>query len=511
MRENPWAAVRRGTSMEERKQAVARAHELLLDVAAGDSLPALAAASRLDRGFGPAPMRKIVLDSWARSITRLDPDRLPDQRLPDESALRRMRAEHPLERLLPVLRRLLIEDAEDAGLLVAVGDRSGRLLWVEGDTALRAAAERMGFTTGADWSEAAVGTSAPGTALALDHAVQVMGAEHFNRNVHRWSCTAAPVHDPATGELLGVIDITGGDDAVAPQTLPLIEAAVTVLETELRLQMLRNALDERQPLAQAAASTARPSAQPAAAAAQSSTARTPAASSSAHSARRPRTLPAPTTPAQAPAQLRVLGAGPHRLVSESAPDSPALTMRHAEILCVLAWHTQGLGSRRLAELVYGDAQAEGTLRAELVRLRHQLALHSGSSPWQAAVLELRSKPYRLSRPIEVDAARVLELVRRGAHRQALDAATGEVLPDSCAPGIEEIRAEVAGALREGILSSGSVDALDAYAMSEHGRHDAEVWWALLRELPPRSPKRAHVVSRLEQLADPPRGKRLLDH
>ncbi len=44
----------------------------------------------------------------------------------------------------------------------------------------------------------------------LDRAVQIRGAEHYNRIVHPWSCTAAPVHDPVTGALLGVIDITGG-------------------------------------------------------------------------------------------------------------------------------------------------------------------------------------------------------------------------------------------------------------------------------------------------------------
>lgn len=473
MRENPWAAVRRGASVEERKRTVARAHELLLSGSAGTQLPTLTASGRLDRSLADTPMRKVVLDSWARSITLLDPDRVPEQRLPDDAELRVLRAEHPLERLLPVLRRLLIEDAEDAGLLIAVGDSSGRLLWVEGDASLRAAAENMGFITGANWSEATVGTSAPGTALALDHSVQVLGAEHFNRNVHRWSCTAAPVHDPISGELLGVIDITGGDDAVAPQTLPLIEAAVTVLETELRLQALRAALEQRQ-------SSAR----------------------STFVASAPAQATPLSVPSAAPTRLGVLGAGPHRLEQEGAQGPHALSLRHAEILCVLAWHPQGLGSRRLAELVYGDALAEGTLRAELVRLREQLAQFSAAAPAGSPPLELSSKPYRLSRSIEVNAARVLELVRRGAHRQALEISSGELLPGSNAPGIEEIRAEVAGALREGILTSGSVDALDAYARSEHGRHDAEVWWALLRELPPRSPKRAHVVSRLEQLADP---------
>ena len=68
----------------------------------------------------------------------------------------------------------------------------------------------MNFVPGADWSERGAGTNAPGTALALDRELQIRGSEHFSRVVQPWSCTAVPVHDPATGALLGAIDLTGG-------------------------------------------------------------------------------------------------------------------------------------------------------------------------------------------------------------------------------------------------------------------------------------------------------------
>ena len=57
----------------------------------------------------------------------------------------------------------------------------------------------MHFVEGARWAEDVVGTNAPGTALAVDHAVQIYGSEHFRRPVQPWSCSAAPVHDPLTG------------------------------------------------------------------------------------------------------------------------------------------------------------------------------------------------------------------------------------------------------------------------------------------------------------------------
>jgi len=187
-------------------------------------------------GTVPPTLRPVVRESWERALRgQIDPDHaLPRVDL-DEDEFREYRASHALAPVLPVIRRLLVDGADDAGLVVAVGDEHGRLLWVEGDPGLRRRAEDMLFIAGADWSETSVGTSAPGTALQLDRAVQIRGAEHYNRIVHPWSCTAAPVHDPASGELLGVIDITGTDHAVAPHTLSLVQATVAAVEAELRI------------------------------------------------------------------------------------------------------------------------------------------------------------------------------------------------------------------------------------------------------------------------------------
>ena len=129
---------------------------------------------------------------------------------------------------------LLPGGADESGVIVAVGDEAGRLLWVEGDRRVRSLTGDMGFVEGANWSEDAVGTSAPGTALALDASLQIHGAEHFNRLVQPWSCTAAPVHDPETRKLLGVIDVTGGAEAASPQAQLLVDATARAIEGEWR-------------------------------------------------------------------------------------------------------------------------------------------------------------------------------------------------------------------------------------------------------------------------------------
>jgi transcriptional regulator of acetoin/glycerol metabolism len=116
--------------------------------------------------------------------------------------------------------------------------RPGVLLWVEGAHALRSNAEAMNFVEGARWSEDCAGTNAPGTALALDRPVQVFAAEHFSRIVQPWTCSAAPIHDPVTGESSRIIDLTGGYQIGSPHARALVQATVAAAESELRLLAL---------------------------------------------------------------------------------------------------------------------------------------------------------------------------------------------------------------------------------------------------------------------------------
>ncbi len=106
------------------------------------------------------------------------------------------RSEHPLSAVIQVIREL---DGGHRGRRAApVGgvDTAGRLLWVEGHRSARARAERMNFVEGALWDEEHAGTNAPGTALAVDHEVQIFATEHFRHTVQDWTCAAAPIHDP---------------------------------------------------------------------------------------------------------------------------------------------------------------------------------------------------------------------------------------------------------------------------------------------------------------------------
>jgi hypothetical protein len=396
-------------------------------------------AGQVDASYlDSTPLRPVVADSWRRSLaTGVDPD-LGGATPAAMAALDRMRASHPLAPALPVIRRLLVDDATDAGVVVAVTATDGTLLWVEGDRKACRKAERMNFVPGADWSERGAGTNAPGTALALDAELQIRGSEHFSRIVQPWSCTAVPVHDPATGVLIGAIDLTGGTQVASPQTLALVRATAVAVENHLALVQLS---------------------QPAVA--------------------------VPTI-----ARLSVLGAGRPRwqVTDDGQPRASTLTGRHADILVLLSRHPEGLSADHLAMLLDDKDLDVVTIRAEMSRLRRVIGAEY-----------IDSRPYRLLSPIASDVSDVLDALQAGDVDRALTHYTGELLSQSVSPGIARLRTELSASLRGAVLSSGNLALLRRWLDLPEGRDDRDGWRVLYNHSAPGSVMRAQARGHLAGL------------
>ncbi|MGY1705253.1 phytochrome sensor protein [Geodermatophilus sp. SYSU D00697] len=431
---NPWLALPEGRPDPAITRRLRAAHEALVT-----------------RGGAPVrdSVRVVVWDSWRRCLgSGVDPDgSAPPVDLLDDDLLA-YRAAHPLAPVLPVIRRLLVEDAEADQMIVAVTDAAGRMLWVEGDRRLRSRAEGMNFVEGARWSEEVAGTNAPGTALAVDHAVQIYGSEHYRRPVQNWSCSAAPVHHPVTGVLLGAIDVTGGDHVASPHVLTLVRATVAAVEAELRW-LHREQVPGR------------------------------------------RAVPsAPPVP-----RLEVLGRERARLRLPAGPVE--LSLRHSELLLLLAEAAVAGGGRTAEQLAAechaGDAAAV-TVRAELSRLRRLVGTDL-----------VGSRPYRLLAPLETDLDQVRRLLGRGAVGPALERYAGAALPPSTAPGVVATRQRLAAQLRQAVLASRRPELVLRYSRLPEAQDDVAVWQACLEWLPPGAPSRPAVAAHLHRLRRAPRG------
>jgi transcriptional regulator of acetoin/glycerol metabolism len=178
-----------------------------------------------------AEVRQAIVDSWKRSLdTGLDPVDLLAPLEADRTEMRERWAEHPLGSLVHVLLDQLEDIAGESQSLIVVSDASGLLLHIEGPEMLRVRAAEMNFVEGARYSEAAAGTNGIGTVLAADHALQVFASEHFNQRHHGWTCSGAPVHDPVSRRVLGVVDLSSPWEAVHPLGLELATTAARTLE-----------------------------------------------------------------------------------------------------------------------------------------------------------------------------------------------------------------------------------------------------------------------------------------
>ncbi|MEU2421389.1 GAF domain-containing protein [Streptomyces sp. NPDC007851] len=416
---DPWVALEPGADPADRVRMLRRAHETFTTV-----------------GTVPHPVRSVVAESWRRSARAgVGPDGAAHVELMDGD-LGTYRAEHPLARVMPLFRELMGTFAADGEHLLAVCDADGRLLWVEGHPATRRRADLMNFVPGARWSEAAVGTNAPGTAVAVDRPVQVFAAEHFIRRVQPWTCAAAPVHDPRTGRVLGAVDITGGDRLAHPHSLGFVQAVARAAEAQLAL------LDPPAPAAEA---------------------------------------PALTGLGRDEAELRLDG---RRL---------RLGRRHSELLVLLSRHPEGLtGDELLCALYEDESVTPVTLRAELARLRRLLGPGL-----------LASRPYRLTAPVESDAAVVERRLETGAVTAALAAYPGPLLPGSQAPAVVRLRQRLADALRSALIARRDPDLLAQWAHAPWGEQDVEVWRALAA-LRPTAVVRSRLAALESELAAPSR-------
>jgi transcriptional regulator of acetoin/glycerol metabolism len=118
--------------------------------------------------------------------------------------------------------------------VVLLFDEQGYLLETVGAPDRIRLSHDLNLNKGALWAECEVGTNGAGTALVLGRPFQVSGQEHFCRKHHRWTCSGAPILDPA-GNTIGVLDMSGPVNETHLHTLGLVMAAVEAIQHEFEL------------------------------------------------------------------------------------------------------------------------------------------------------------------------------------------------------------------------------------------------------------------------------------
>ncbi|WP_418959734.1 GAF domain-containing protein [Streptomyces tritici] len=389
----------------------------------------------------PIAPRPVIDASWRRmSRLGLDPDQSSASELLRRDELEERRRTTVIGEVMRTLSAGLSGIADASMQIMVVTDEHGRVLWREGNLSVLRKAHGICLEEGAAWSESSTGTNAVGTALAVRRAVQVHSAEHYLQTLHNWTCAAAPVHDPRDQRLLGIVDVSGPASSFHPATLALVGSVAQLAEAELRERHLRSIERLR---AVAAPILCRVGGRAIAVDAHGWTAAVTGMAPVDRVAL-PKSIgagrvwlpslgmcavePLPggwllradeDAPAEAGAASRVVLdlSRPRRwtvAVSGAAGSwTQELSPRHAELLWVLARSPQGRTAAELAEDVFGDRTRTVTVRAEMSRIRRNLAS------------VLAHRPYRFREEVEVDLR--------------VPADPGDLLPHSAAPAVRAAR------------------------------------------------------------------------
>jgi hypothetical protein len=439
----------------------------------------------------PDDQRRLIAASWQRSLLAgIDPETRSAPVVYDLKAIQDVRLAHPLNPLLPMLAHCMLRAADESKHVMVVTDAEGRVLWRDGHHEVLRRGDEIGLADGCDWNERAVGTNGIGTALAARRPVNVYSAEHLIKVLHAWSCSAAPITDPDTGEVLGCIDISGTASHLPPATVALVATTARLAESHLAMRMRER--DDRL------------------------RARYEARLRGSHAETTVLLSPSGRVITGDPygrwgGRIRIPESGAGTIVlaggvlgmlepigegyllrpgKQSTPsllklsflgtDPPyarldgttfQLSQRHAEILALLALIPRGMSAEQLSFQVYGDFGNPVTIRAEIYRLRAQL----GST--------IAAKPYRLTCRVEADFLDLKRLLTLQDPTAVAHAYPGPLLPRSEAPAIRRERDELEGQVRSRILLNGSASDLWIYAQTDSGHDDPQILQRLSALLP----------------------------
>jgi DNA-binding CsgD family transcriptional regulator len=177
----------------------------------------------------PSYVREHIGASWQRSLqSGLTPDRLEVPFDPDvnRDGLLAQAARPVLDQLAADLAgsRIAVLLTNERGQVV---DRRVNEPW------LVVLLDRILLAPGYVYAEEAVGTNGIGTALTQRSPSAVEGEEHFTQALTGLACAGAPITDPRSGRILGVIDLTCLAGERSALMLPFAIGAAREIEQRL--------------------------------------------------------------------------------------------------------------------------------------------------------------------------------------------------------------------------------------------------------------------------------------
>ncbi len=202
---------------------------------------AAARADFLESGReGAAGVPDVLAASWQRSLAAGVDSGHPTSDFTDDidTGSRLVRCARPVLEQLGA-------DTADMTMAIALTDGRARLLRrVDVSPAVGRLLDRVNFAPGFSYAEGTMGTNGVGTVLEAGQSVSVVGPEHYTEQLQPFACTGAPIIDPLTGRLEGVLVVS----TLTPSWSPLMHTLVKSAAKDIGRNLLMDRSQAQQAL-----------------------------------------------------------------------------------------------------------------------------------------------------------------------------------------------------------------------------------------------------------------------
>ncbi len=196
-----------------------------------ESIAAARASFLVSGSTEEGPVPNIVAASWRRSLTAgVDASTVRAVYHDDLDASSRL-----VRCSQPIIERLSQETA-DLPVSIALTDAKARILTrVDTSRTIGLRFDEVSFAPGFEYIEGHVGTNGVGTVFESGQSVHIVGAEHFHERLQPFSCAGAPIRDPLSGHIEGVLDISCLTECSSPLMHSMARSAAQNIERNLLL------------------------------------------------------------------------------------------------------------------------------------------------------------------------------------------------------------------------------------------------------------------------------------
>jgi Transcriptional activator of acetoin/glycerol metabolism len=183
----------------------------------------------------PKNIRPDILSSWLRCKKyKIDTENGRGKEIPKEE-FEKILDEHKelIEIAIPVMVDIF-KLLKETDYSIVLTDENAVILEVIGNEKIMDKNIKLHFLKGCEWTEENVGTNAIGTCLYLNKPIRTLGAEHYCKKQHGWTCSAAPIHDDK-GKIIGIIDLSGHFYEFHSHTLGIVVEAANAIQKQFSI------------------------------------------------------------------------------------------------------------------------------------------------------------------------------------------------------------------------------------------------------------------------------------